>query len=241
MNEQRELSTKSAPLHSVLGVLVQSYKFLVIICSLLAGTAAGIAIAFVIKNNRENDLSKQKVALGHSILEGTGKISIGDSLPDHVFLALNGSRISLSNLCQDVTVLTLIDPSCEQCLEELVALPDETKGLLPEDNFLVIAASNPVEMSKIREETKFGAVYLYDFRGEWITGNRLSVFPCNLFVNRNLRLAYVVAGKLTRHSSLLDNKKPSCEGFLFNRKTELMNYFSNTIFLVALKLPATRR
>lgn len=174
------------------------YKLLVIVVSLLAGTAAGISISLLIKNNRENSLSKQKVALGHSILEGTGKISIGDSLPDHDFLGLSGSRISLSNLCEDVTVLTLIDPSCEQCLEELVALPDEAKGLLPEDNFLVISASSPVELSTIRDETKFGAVYLHDFRGEWITENKLSVFPCNLFVNRSLRLAYVVAGKLTR-------------------------------------------
>ena len=171
---------------------------LIILASLLAGLALGCVLTTAINSYNRMATKDEQVKETDLVLQAMGSLAVGDTLADHVFEDLEGRPVRLSEIVLGNTWISIIEPTCESCVEDIrqlkQTLPDTSAARL----FVFISASNPRYLRDLKDEIVIESAFLYDHRRTWSNRYDFYTYPFHIKIGRNLKVLEIAAGPLSR-------------------------------------------
>ncbi len=154
------------------------------------GTAVG---NYITGRKYENDRREQS----ERILETMENLTVGDTIPDHVFQDMNGHDVRLSDLLSDRTVVTFFQIDCETCSAEI----DRLKATVPDSSdyryFLFVSSFTPAALQDFVRDRQVPLRTLYDNDDEYASIFHVWTFPLNVIVDRNRTVLSIKPTALT--------------------------------------------
>lgn len=165
--------------------------------SLALGGVGGLLVSSAINESRSTKIQAKRQRLQSAILLTMQSLKVGDTLLDHTFETLNLKNVALSELIDGTTLISIMDPDCHSCLEELATVSSIAGGDFLRDRLVLISEANPRLLAEVRDSLDLPSPILYDHRGQWIQHYRVTSFPFNLIVDSDLVIRQIVATQLT--------------------------------------------
>jgi peroxiredoxin len=169
----------------------------IVIGSLVLGGVGGKVLSGYVNSSRESEAKQKRAEMQQAILQEMGTLAVGDTLADHVFESLDLTPVRLSELVTGPTVLSIVDPDCEVCVEEITMLRRELSDSVLQSRFVFISAGNPRYLAELVDSTGLLSPVLYDHHSAWLGQYKVFTYPFNLIVNSDLRIMDVIASELS--------------------------------------------
>lgn len=128
---------------------------------------------------------------------GEGQLSVGDTLLGHTFETLDLKNVALSELIDGTTLISIMDPECHSCLEELATVCSIAGEDFLRERMVLISEANPRLLVEVRDSLDLPSPILYDHRGQWIQHYRVTSLPFNLIVDSDLVIGQIIATQVT--------------------------------------------
>lgn len=165
--------------------------------SLALGGVGGLLVSGAINESRSTEIQAKRQRLQSAILRTMQSLSVGDTLLDHTFETLDLKNVALSELIDGTTLISIMDPECHSCLEELATVSSIAGEDFLRNGLVLISEANPRLLAEIRDSLDLPSPILYDHRGQWIQHYRVTSFPFNLIVSSDLVVRRIIATQVT--------------------------------------------
>lgn len=173
---------------------LQKVAFLIL--AALGGVAVGLGVReLALEQSREDAAVLRNRLLSEIDTKGTVP-KVGDTLPDHYFESLSGDTIRLGDLVKGASLLLVIAPSCDECIEEIIGVDRLAQSQYQASRFIFVSSANPRILSDVRN--KFGShlTFLYDHLAVWRQRHHIDLIPFGLKIDTKLVVTEVIAGQL---------------------------------------------
>jgi ABC-type uncharacterized transport system ATPase component len=171
--------------------------FAVIAGSLLLGGIGGKLVSNSVRSYKENMHAQARVYLQTSVLEQMETLEVGDTLRDHVFEDLDLKPVRLRDVLLNTTIISVLDPGCEACLEEVAMLQHTLADSILRRTLIFISGGNPRYLSELMVSTNLPSMMLYDHHSLWLGSYKVITFPFNIVVDTELVVQRIIIGQLT--------------------------------------------
>ena len=129
-----------------------------------------------------------------------GTVEVGDTLQDHTFEDMDLRPIRLGKIVSGPSIISVFDPGCDACLEELSTFQRVLTPLALERQVVFISGGNPRYIAELVASTGLASHVLYDHHSAWLGSYRILTFPFNLVVDSNLVVTRIVVGAMTEEN-----------------------------------------
>jgi len=159
----------------------------------------GIAVftgTWVGKYFGEKKKLKEKQEISSSILSQMHQLNIGDNLPNHRFEVLGGDSIWLNDILSERSVLMVVLPQCEDCINEVRELKAVVKDTSDSKHFIFASWENPRLLEEMKEETGLNSYFLYDHKNAYFSRFDIRTYPFNITLDKNGVVLDMLAGEM---------------------------------------------
>lgn len=168
----------------------------VILGSAILGGVGGRLVSLTVQNAQKETALSRRAEMQDEIIRDMGTLKIGSVLDNHDFDGLDHKPVFLREVVTSTTVLSVIDPDCGVCLDEIKSISE----ILPRDVFerrlLFISAGNPRYLVELKNAYDLPFRFLYDYNREWLTKYNITTFPFNIVVDSQLLIRDIIAAQL---------------------------------------------
>lgn len=181
-----------------MNVMRNSFLIWVIVigAGLLVGGFGGSHVAKTVRAIQSERQGRERLQVQESVLKQMGTLNVGDTLQDHVFEDLNLQPVRLSSIVSTPTIISVFDPGCDACLEELATYQQILSPAALKRNVIFISGSNPRYMAELVASTGLVSHVLYDHHSAWLGSYRILTFPFNLVRDSDLVVRRIIVGQL---------------------------------------------
>lgn len=119
------------------------------------GVQAGNLYSTHKAKERRNTITK-------AVVKQMKTIDIGDSLPDYVFEDLERKPVRLSEIINNYTLVTFVNPTCPSCIYQIEDFSATVPTDLQRKHFVLISPNNPRFLEDVRDKYHLNTNILYD-------------------------------------------------------------------------------
>ena len=185
--------------------MIRARNILLVLTAVAAVAAVGyfsaVRVAAYINNQktveREKIRDEKRESLKQDILDKMGTITVGDTLPDHVFEDLDRNPVKLSDIVKRKTNLCFFAPQCDHCDGEMETIKKYAPSPSEQEYFVLISPGNPRLIEEMPGLTGLNSLILYDHRAEYNNLINIFTYPFNIVVNRNLVVTDLITEPLS--------------------------------------------
>jgi hypothetical protein len=174
------------------------FRILGFIClALFLGIGAGLGIRAVWADIAERTFEREREEFTQGILHQMNSIEVGDTLPDFPFELLTGDTVLLSEVVRQPTLLTVIQPGCDDCVEEVRLISSSIDDSSQASHFLLVSSANPRILLDWQSHSHHALKFVYDHKGIWQRNNNIEAIPFSLLLSGDRVVLKVIAGMVT--------------------------------------------
>lgn len=166
------------------------------ILMIVVAYVGGVQIGSLLNHKAEDTYLLRRDTHTAELLDQMATIAVGDTLPDHTFLTLDGEPCRLSEIINKPTLIVFFDYHCGNCLAELELLNKATDSVTQANNCLMISATNPLHLINLKKRLNIKCPILHDEEGRFVDAMHIYTYPFNVFSNSNLQIEEIIASGL---------------------------------------------
>ena len=152
---------------------------------------------YIGKQRAESQYLEKRAAQTKAVLALAKGLEIGTTIPDHMFVNLDGDSISLHSLFGEKTVVSIVASGCGGCDHLLNTIADAADST-EHGCFVFISESGYQDMVEIPQTYGLYSPVVYDAESEYVLQFfETLVYPTVILVDRSGRIEKLLIGSLT--------------------------------------------
>lgn len=162
---------------------------------------AGLAAGRLVKRHSTSEINGEEGAIGGrltpELLERLSPFRLGDTIPQHTFVDLQGRPTVLRDVISSKTLVTILDYGCSACEDQADALGRSLKRHDCTGGAVVVCEGSRGEWAKWQKKYGLDCTLLIDHNREFVSDYGIDAFPFHMVVSQSRTITDLAAGRFT--------------------------------------------